>query len=255
MDTAFRDQFLQLWRRYFNGAEIPITYFYSTAPAGQLLEAPEPTRCLFADLVRVRAGCALCLNAGSFACADGRHAFGFPTGPRPHYEHILSCGIPGEVEGKRFKQTPELVRAALRDLPRVRAARGYLIFKRWDRLTEKDEPQVVVFFVGPDELSGLFWLAHFDESVPDAVLTPFAAGCMALGAHPLAQCRSRTPRAVLGLLDPAARACLPDSMLTLAVPMTKFERMVATMEESFLSTPAWGRVRARIESQGHEDAV
>jgi hypothetical protein len=78
---------------------------------------------------------------------------------------------------------------------------------------------------------------------------------MALGTHPLAQCRSRAPRAVLGLLDPAARACLPDSMLTLAVPMTKFERMVATMEESFLSTPAWGRVLARIESQGNEDAV
>jgi hypothetical protein len=35
-------------------------------------------------------------------------------------------------------------------------------------------------------------------------------------------------------------------MLTLAVPMNKFERMVDNMEESFLITPAWGKVKKRI---------
>jgi hypothetical protein len=30
------------------------------------------------------------------------------------------------------------------------------------------------------------------------------------------------------------------------VPMKKFERMVANMDESFLITPSWEKVRARL---------
>jgi hypothetical protein len=145
-------------------------------------------------------------------------------------------------------------REALEHVPTVHAPRSHLVFKRWDLLGEADAPDVVVFFVGPDELAGLFMLAHFDEVIPDPVLAPFASGCMALGSYPLAQREARPQRAILGMLDPGARSCLPDTMLTLAIPMAKLERMIASMEESFLTTPGWGRILARIAAQGCDDA-
>jgi len=256
MDMRLQKHFLQLWDRYFGGAEIPITYFYSETPGDvEVLEAPEPGRCLLADLIRVRAGRSLAFQASSFACGEGRAAFGFPTQRRPHFDYFFSCGIPGDLEGLRFKQSPALVQAMLSESHPPRAPQPFLVFKRWDALVELDLPEIVVFFVGPDELAGLFMLAHFDESISDAVLAPFASGCAAIGARALAE-RPRDPqRAVLGLFDPAARACLPETALSFAVPIEKFQRMVTNMEESFLTTPAWERVRARICAQGQDEAA
>jgi len=28
----------------------------------------------------------------------------------PHFEYFLSCGIPGKLEGERYKKSPELVK-------------------------------------------------------------------------------------------------------------------------------------------------
>jgi hypothetical protein len=39
---------------------------------------------------------------------------------------------------------------------------------------------------------------------------------------------------------------VPADVVTLAVPMKKFVRMVENMEESFLTTDSWKKVRRRI---------
>jgi hypothetical protein len=39
---------------------------------------------------------------------------------------------------------------------------------------------------------------------------------------------------------------VPKDMLTLAVPMKKFVKMIDNMEESFLITEAWQKVQQRI---------
>jgi hypothetical protein len=38
---------------------------------------------------------------------------------------------------------------------------------------------------------------------------------------------------------------MPD-VLTMAIPMKKFEKMIGYMEESFLVTATWGEVRKKI---------
>jgi hypothetical protein len=58
-------------------------------------------------------------------------------------------------------------------------------------------------------------------------------------------------RAVLGMFDVSARPCVSPDVLTFAVPWPKFVRMVETMDESFLITDSWHRVRSRIQ-QGKE---
>jgi hypothetical protein len=48
------------------------------------------------------------------------------------------------------------------------------------------------------------------------------------------------------MFDPSARPCVPADVLTFAVPMKKFEKMLSYMEESFLITDTWNEIRNRI---------
>jgi hypothetical protein len=121
-----------------------------------------------------------------------------------------------------------------------------IVFKRWDHLDENDEPDVVIFFAKPDVLAGLFTLANFDQFEPNGTYTPFAAGCGSIVYYPYSESKSERQRAVIGMFDPSARPCVPDNILTFAVPMKRFEKMTGYMEESFLVTESWSKLRKRI---------
>jgi hypothetical protein len=164
----------------------------------------------------------------------------------PNFEYFLSCGIPGKLEGERYKKSPELVKEAMKKAPQFDAPGKFIVFKRWDQLDESDDPQVVILFAEADVLSGLFTLANFDQIDPNGVFAPFAAGCGSIVHYPYLEKDSRNPRGVLGMFDVSARPCVPQHMLTFSVPMSKFVGMIDNMEESFLITPSWGKVRARI---------
>ena len=55
--------------------------------------------------------------------------------------------------------------------------------------------------------------------------------------------------AVLGMFDVSARPFVKDGVLSFAVPIKKLERMVDDMDESFLITPSWDKVRGRLGSK------
>ena len=95
-------------------------------------------------------------------------------------------------------------------------------------------------------LSGLFTLASFDEPEPHGVIAPFCAGCASIVDYPYRELKKDRPRAVLGMFDVSARPFVPDGLLTFAVPWTKFARMVDNMDESFLITKSWNKVKNRI---------
>jgi len=48
------------------------------------------------------------------------------------------------------------------------------------------------------------------------------------------------------MFDVSARPFVPTDTLTFSVPMNKFVRMIENMEESFLITDSWSKVRKRI---------
>jgi len=234
-----------------SGAELPFTFFYADDPGDAERAAPEQGHhCLFVDFNRVRHGVSLALRHESVACSGGRRYLGFAPEIRPDFEYFLSCGIPGKLEGERYKKTPEMVREWMERMPAFVAPRPWIVFKRWDRLTTRDAPEVVIFYATPDVLAGLFTLANFDEVGNDGVVTPMASGCGALVMHPYLQGRETHPRAVIGLFDPSARPYAAPDVLGFAVPMPKFERMAANMEESFLITDTWKQLRARLARRG-----
>jgi len=250
MDAKLKQDFLERWQRYFPGAELPLTFFYTDALDGAEHQQPALTsRCLICDLARARSGTALAFDARSAMCSGGLRYLGFVTQLRPNFEYFLSCGIPDKLEGERYKKTPELVRELLEHAPKFAAPAKYAVFKRWDLLEPGDEPAVVIFFATPDVLSGLFTLSGFEVAETQSVIAPFSAGCGSIVQYPYLELSREQPRAVLGMFDVSARPCVPAGTLSFAVPLPKFARMVADMDESFLITESWEKVRRRIAGQ------
>ena len=248
MDLTIRDKFLKLWRKYFDGAELPITFYYTDEKdRAELVKQSEGWRCLIGDLVKVRSGKPLCFDIDSIGCAGGRKYVGFSHELRADFEYFLSYGIPGKLEGERYKKTPELVKEFLRNAPVLEAPAKFIVFKRWDMLDEKDNPEVVIFFAKPDILSGLFTLTNYDEAEPNGVFAPFAAGCGTIVQYPYMEKNSDRPRAVLGMLDVSARPFIPENTLSFSIPIKKFVKMIENMEESFLITNSWKKVQNRID--------
>lgn len=244
MESARKQQFIGLWETYFPGAELPITFYYTDEPGDA--EPPDEHHCFMAQLALVRKGHSLRFDADCVQCHGGKRYLGFSQAMMPNFEFFLSCGIPGELEGERYKKSPELVKAVMEKAPTFTAPSPYVVFKRWDQLEPADDPAVVIFYARPDVLSGLFTLAGFDESNLNAVFAPFCAGCASIVQYPYLEKPCEHPRAVLGMFDVSARPWVPRDTLTFAVPIEKFDRMIDNMEESFLITPSWERVKARL---------
>jgi hypothetical protein len=244
MNEAVKERFLKYWREYFDGAELPLAAYYTDedkVPAND----PSASRCLIADLDKVRKGTPLRFGSASIGCPGGQRYSGFRETLGERFEYFLSYGIPGKLEGERYKKSPELVRELLLESPRFVAPRRYLVFKRWDQLDGSDEPEVVVFFAEPDVIAGLFTLANFD-TVWEGVVAPFGSGCSSIIMHPYLEGERERPRCVFGMFDISARPHVGSGCLSFAVPMNRFIQMVENMPESFLITRTWGKIKERL---------
>lgn len=253
MDIGLRDRFTTVWQQYFFGAEPPVTFEIGGNTSGAMqIPVPKNWRCLVCDLVKVRKGIALVISGEqALSCSGAKYFCGYVKERLPDFRYFLSYGKPGGVPGERYKKSPELVDAADITAAHIPVAGRQYVFKRWDTLTAADNPEVVIFFARPEILSGLFTLANYDRAEPNGVICPFSSGCGSIILYPWLEQQKEDPRAVLGLFDPSARPCVPVDMLTFAVPMKKFVRMVADMEESFLITDTWKKVIKKI---GQSDA-
>lgn len=246
MDLSLRDRFTESWRRYFNHAELPITFQYTDQTHGVEPEAPYAGhRCLIAQLIRARNGRTLCMAPESVACRGGHRYLSFREGMFPGFEQFISHDNSGH--GERYRRTPEQVQEYIASLPVLPIRGRNLVFKRWDKLDAHDQPDGVIFFAEPDVLSGLFTLVYYDAERPDAVVAPFGSGCFATIYQAYREQTQGTQRAVLGMFDPSARKCVKSNILTLAIPYARFSRMVVQMDESFLSTHSWEIIQRRIK--------
>jgi len=248
MNKHIIEKFILLWKKYFDGAELPVIFYYTNEEGhARLVEPDSVPGCVIGILSEVRKGRSLCFNVDSVGCPGGKRYLGFTEGIMPDFEYFLSYGIPGKLTGERYCKSPELVKEIMKRSPAFKAPGRFIIFKRWDKLEESDDPEVVIFFAEPDVLSGLFTLARFDETEQNAVFTPFGSGCSTIVQYPYLERDSARPRGVIGMFDPSARPFVPNNVLTFSVPMNKFVRMIENMEESFLITDSWRRIQKRLK--------
>jgi uncharacterized protein (DUF169 family) len=246
MKPELKDNFIALWKKYFNNAELPIVFFYSDGDGGAEMAAkPQGRSCLICELAKVRNGKSLAFNEESVNCGGGKRYLGFTNTMRPGFEYFLSCGNE-QMEGERYIRTPEMVNEFMKNQHDLAKTGQNIVFKRWDYIDIKDNPEVVIFFAKPDVLSGLFTLANFDQTEPNGTICPFGAGCGSIVHYPYQESKTTRQRAVIGMFDPSARPCVPQDVISFAVPMQRFEKMISYMEESFLITDTWTNLKKRI---------
>jgi len=248
MRQGLKEAFIFKWQKYFVTSGYPVAYFYSNeVSVNGIKESMNQERCLIGNLNQVRDGKTFVYSSKSPGCAGGKRYAGFTRTLRPNFEYFLSCGLPGKMEGERYKKTPELVNNYLKDNPPFEAEGKYMVFKRWDKLNDAEQPAAVIFFATPDVLSGLFTLANYDSPDPHAVIAPMGSGCSSIIAYPMVEAKSDRPRCVLGMFDVSARPSVPKNTLTFTIPEKRFEQMIENMDESFLITASWENVQQRLE--------
>lgn len=147
------------------------------------------------------------------------------------------------AHGEGYVKTPELTARFVDALPIFEVPRRYVVFKPLAEVGRDERPEVVVFLVDPDRLAALVVLANYARIGNEGAYIPWAAGCQSIGIYAYREARSAHPRAVVGLVDPSARAYiarqLGRDLMTVALPFALFEEMEANVAGSFLERDTW----------------
>jgi uncharacterized protein (DUF169 family) len=250
MDELLKSNFINRWKKYFPGAPLPIAFFYSNDLHNAEPAAKHPDHhCIIADLTRVFRGQSLAFNSENMGCAGGRRYCGFSKTIRPGFEYFLSYGIPGKMEGERYKKDPETVTELMKSTPVLDASASWLIVKPFEMLSYGDEPEAILFFATPDVIAGLFTLANYDRTDLYGVKTPFSAGCGSVIQYPRIENQLENPDCILGMFDSSARPYVKHDLLSFAIPMKRFITLVGYMDECFLTTDTWKVMEKRISGK------
>lgn len=148
------------------------------------------------------------------------------------------------LEGERYLKSPELVDQRLNNLPITEIKSNYVIFKPLSEIDPGvEQPETVVFTVDGDQLSALIILANYAKASTENVVTPYSAGCQAIGILPWHEAKSANPRAVVGLTDISARKNVRELLgaeyFSFAMPWKMFLEMESNVEGSFLERSTW----------------
>lgn len=156
------------------------------------------------------------------------------------------------IKGERFHcSKAKALKWISKDLPIYDFPETYRVIKPLKELAAGETPESVIFTVDPIQLTALMTLAgSIREGINDTV-TPQGAACRMLGAYVFREAESRDPRAVLGMLDLAARQnvrkALPDHVLTYAVPWNLFPALEKEAEEGIFKSPLWTEVTRSVD--------
>ena len=148
------------------------------------------------------------------------------------------------IEGERFHCSKEKAyKWVSQDLPLSDFPEKYRVIKPLSQLQEGEIPESVIFTVDPIQLTALITLAGSIREGVNETITPQGAACQMIGNFVFNEANSDNPKAVLGLLDLAARHtvqnALPDNVLTYAVPWKLFLDLEKEAEAGIFKSPLW----------------
>ncbi|THB73114.1 MAG: hypothetical protein D3926_24455 [Desulfobacteraceae bacterium] len=185
-------------------------------------------------------------SASHFGCPGGAFWLGFN---KPQVETIInyvSSGIPGQMEGEFYCESPDKLRQIFGQVDPVPAPKPYCVFKPLGQFEDSEVPLLVTFFSRPESLCGLHQLAAFVTNDPEVVMSPWSAACGSMGAWPMHYLEKGMEKAVIGGWDPSARKFFKTDELTFTVPYDMFVSMLEKYEGSFLKTSTWENVHTKI---------
>ncbi|MFH0788962.1 MAG: DUF169 domain-containing protein [Pseudomonadota bacterium] len=203
--------------------------------------------CVMGNIWRARRkGTAAYFDRDRFGCLGGAFYLGFLKPQLEFITYYVSSGIPDQVPGEHYLESPEITRHFFKTIDPRPAPDRYCVFKPLSQFSGNEQPELVNFFARGEVLCGLNQLATFVTNDFEAVCSPFGAGCSNLVSWPLKYLAENKLKAVLGGWDPSDRKFLKPDELTFTVPWEMFQRMVLRWPESFLKTHTWEIVRKKI---------
>jgi uncharacterized protein (DUF169 family) len=182
-----------------------------------------------------------------FGCLGGAFYLGFLKPQLEGIVYYVSTGIPGQMEGEHYLESPDVTRRFFNTIDPQPAPARYCVFKPISQFTGRERPVLVSFFSRPESIAGLNQMATFVTNDFEAVCSPFGAGCSNLVTWPLKYLAEGKLKAVLGGWDPSDRNFLKPDEITFTMPWEMFVRMVQRRQESFLMTKTWEGIRKKIE--------
>ncbi|MCB2205534.1 DUF169 domain-containing protein [bacterium] len=185
--------------------------------------------------------------SGGTGLGFGNCYTGFPI------DRLLSTGGKADLgngqvfdmgEGERFFDSPEAAARWADALPYRDVPTEYIVCKPLDQVAEDEEVSLIMMFVNPDQLSAMVTLAGFHRGTIDATVAPWGAACQSvMFAH--AESERDTPRGVIGFFDISQRSKIGMEMLSYTVPYAMYREMEASVDDSFLRTHIWEKLRER----------
>ena len=202
--------------------------------------------CVIASLAAVAHGKVAAFTRETTPCIGGRAGLTFEKYPLGWIEYFISCGGEGVDRCERYKKNPDVARDFILNLPnalieKLPPRKKFLLFKPLELVTD-ETPDVIIFLVNADQLSGLCTLANYDSTANDNVKILFGAGCAQAVLYPL----SEKNFCFIGMTDPSARKFLPKEILSFSMSYERFLQMESVAEESFLTTGEWTRISKRL---------
>ena len=216
-------------------------------PDGAMEFAPGRWGCVVAMMgAVVKKGKTAAFSDATCSCAGGRIGLGFTEMYAPGFQEFLSRGdsegtCTRHRDSEGYKKSPAAVEAWFQGLPSRKIAEKYVVFEPLDRVPNGEEPELVVLYVTPDQLSALVVLANYDRPNADGVAIPQGAGCQTFCLFPWHEAEQEHPRAVVGMTDISCRHLIDDNMLSFTMPYDMYRQMEANAEGSFLDRETWKR--------------
>lgn len=210
--------------------------------------------CVMATMIAVSKGRTAVYDRRTFGCAGGGTALGFGD----QYEQcgleidlLLSTGTGEQVrrgshmaEGERFFKSPEQVHAWLETVPFTEVPAGYVVLKPLEQVAVGERPEVVHFFVNPDQLSALVTMTDYARGTGDSVIAGFAAACQPI-LFALNEAKREHARGVIGFFDISQRMRVERETLSFTVPFELLLEMESNVEGSFLEMEDWLKLKER----------
>jgi uncharacterized protein (DUF169 family) len=164
----------------------------------------------------------------------------------PGIECFLSDGIIFDRGGERFVKTPKQAKAFIKSFVPKEINKKVTVFKPLQNFINKEYPELVIFFVNPDELSGLVYLLHFNSpDKDDLIITGFHSGCGSIVTLPMKYNTAGKIKAVIGMHDISVRSKLPKDIMTLTMPFELVSDIYNEIDNSFIITENWDRIKER----------
>ena len=186
-------------------------------------------------------------SAEHWGCPGCAFWLGFMKPQSETIIHYVSSGIPDQLPGEHYCESPEELSRIFDYVDPRPAPAAYCVVKPLSLFTAKERPELVAFFCRPESLCGLHQMATFVTNDPEVVASPWGAGCGNLVVWPLHYLEKGETRAVMGGWDPSARKFFKTDELTFTVPYDMFVDMVEQYPESFLTTDTWEIVQKKIK--------